>query len=160
MRYGLNCTSQSVYIYRVRFEMKIVGYLLHNGNGNGLGDWGQNLRKHSGPRPPSTPFVWPDKISARIEIHFCQNWNIFLGPPGAIFVQPDKFFCQIKNLFLSILKLYLTAALWVTNIFLNLRIEFFQTHLRSEGKFEFFSNSTDPTENASTNFDFFSSAAP
>ena len=79
---GKKCSSKggnvprrvcTMYIYRVRFEMKIVGYLLHNGNGNGLGDWGQNLRKPSGPRPPRTPFVWPDKISARIEIHFCQN---------------------------------------------------------------------------------------
>ena len=99
--------------------MKIVGYLLHNGNGNGLGDWGQNLRKPSGPRPPSTPFVWPDKISAKIEIYFCQSSNIFLRPPGAIFP-----FSQ-TSFFSANFKIYFCQnALWVVNQYISENLKF------------------------------------
>ena len=55
-----------------------------------IGRLGQNLRKPSGLGPPSTPFVWPDKISAKSEIYFRQGWNIFHLPSCALFVWLDK----------------------------------------------------------------------
>ena len=99
-----------------RFEMKIVGYLLHNGNGNGLGDWGQNLRK-----PKTTQHTI---CLARQD--FGQNWNIFLPKfkhiswtnRCNISVQPNKFFSANFKIY------FCQNALWVVNQYISENLKF------------------------------------